>query len=373
MKILSLLGTRPEIIRLACVLNRLSSVTDHALCYTDQNFDENLSDIFFRQLAVDEPKYHLKAASSSLGGFLGNLFPGFEDALDDYQPDAVLTLGDTNSALAALIAERRGIPVYHLEAGNRSFDVRVPEETNRRVLDHLCTFNLAYTEHARRNLLSEGLPTRRCTVIGSPLREVYETYQHAVDEDPVHQALGIKAQDYIVLSLHREENVEDAETLHHILDGVERMRDLSCAHVVVSTHPRLVRRLRGWTPPKQWIMSPPFGYFEYLALQRGARLVISDSGSVSEEAAIIGFPAISPRASMERPEALETGSVLLAGVTAASIVECGRYLLEHALEGHRPDTPAGYEIRDTSERVVRFLHSTLPVTGFWTGRTGANG
>ncbi|MHB8449272.1 MAG: non-hydrolyzing UDP-N-acetylglucosamine 2-epimerase [Mycobacteriales bacterium] len=370
MRVLVLLGTRPEIIRLSAVLKTLRLTEDLVVCHTGQNADHSLNEIFFEEMALPRPNYNLAAAGAGFGDFLGRMYPALEQVLDKCLPDVVLVLGDTNSALGALLAVRRQIPVYHLEAGNRSFDRRVPEEMNRRVLDHLCDFNLAYSEHARRNLLREGIEPRTVTVIGSPLREVFTCYADLLDDDSACRAANVRAGEFVLVSLHRQENVDDSRHLQGLIDGCRSLANELGCRVLVTAHPRFRKRVEHSGVPKGWILCDPFGYFRYLSLQRQARLVISDSGSVGEEAGILGFPAISPRWSMERPEALETGSVVLATTDSAQLCAVGLATAHEWADGVRPACPADYLIPDTSHRVLSFIRSTSRVAPFWMGRTG---
>lgn len=370
MRILVLLGTRPEIIRLAAVIEVLRDACTLKVCHTGQNYDPSLSEIFFRELGLQSPDYYLNASGASFGSFLGGIFVRLEEVLNDAMPDAVVVLGDTNSALGAIVAARRGIPIYHLEAGNRSFDARVPEETNRRLLDHLADFNLAYTEHARRNLLREGIAPRAIGVIGSPLREVFERYRDQLDDEKACASAKVIAGEYILVSLHRQENVDTDHHLQGLLKGCQLLAESLDVPVLVSAHPRFRSRIAKCGVPKEWTLSTPFGYFQYLSLQRQARLVISDSGSVGEEAAILGFPAVSPRWSMERPEALETGAVVLATTDGEHLHSVGKAVVASWESGVRPSCPTEYQIEDTSRRVLSFMLSTSRVAAFWGGKSG---
>lgn len=370
MKILALLGTRPEIIRLSSVLRALDQRHELVICYSGQNSDPNLSEIFLRELAIPAVRHSLNLGNSDVHTFLAALFGRFSEVLETEQPDAVLVLGDTNSALGALLAGKVGIPVYHLEAGNRSFDKRVPEERNRRILDHSADFNLAYTEHARRHLLAEGLHPRTIAVIGSPLREVMNEHLPQFDDAAACRTAGVVEGEYLLVSAHRAENVDDPSQLAGLLDGCERLARTLDARLLVSAHPRLRKMLGSHERSNWWTFSDPFGYFQYMALQRSARLVISDSGSVPEEAAILGFPAITPRWSTERPEAIETGSVVLTSTDPSYMHEVGVATVRAWEEGHRPACPTDYMIENTSARVTAFIESTCRVAPFWLGTSG---
>jgi UDP-N-acetyl-L-fucosamine synthase len=284
------------------------------------------------------------------------------------QPDAVLVLGDTNSCIAALMAKRMHIPVYHMEAGNRCFDENVPEETNRRIIDHTADFNLCYTEHARRNLLAEGLPTRQIFVTGSPMAEVLAAYNAQIEASTVLAQLGLEPRGYYLVSMHREENVDDPANLEILLAAISELAE-SGRRVVVTTHPRLRKRLEARGGPGGGAVEflEPFGYFDYNKLQRNARCVLSDSGTISEESAIIGFPAVTIRNSMERPEALDAGSMVLTGVDKLGIQRAVDLATQQWSAGHRPDAPPEYRVTDWSLRVSRLLVGLAGVHRRWLG------
>jgi UDP-N-acetylglucosamine 2-epimerase (non-hydrolysing) len=309
----------------------------------------------------------LNCSSESLGSFLGELFPKIEQEFLANRPDAILILGDTNSSLVSIQARRMGIPVYHLEAGNRSFDINVPEEINRRVVDHCSDFNLCYTEHARRNLIAEGLHPRMISVIGSPMQEVISNFVDQIDASKVLQDNELEVSEYFIVSLHRQENVDDPVRLKMLIDSLEAIADKYQMPILVSTHPRTKAKLKSANLSQHKFISfyEPFGFIDYLCLQKNAKAVISDSGSVSEEASILGFPAITTRNSIERPEAIEAGVLILTGLDVISILNG----LESILNG-KPAMriPSEYTIPDSAQRVSRFIQSTLPNYHFWTGR-----
>lgn len=370
MKVLTVVGTRPEIIRLSRVIARLEEDTDHRLVHTGQNWDPQLSDIFFKELGLRQPDHWLDAPVSSLGALLGGVLAGIEPVLLDERPDALLVLGDTNSCLAAVMAKRMGIPVFHMEAGNRCFDENVPEETNRRIIDHVADFNLCYTEHARRNLLAEGLPTRRVFVTGSPMAEVLAAYDEQIEASDVLTHLGLGHRDYLLVSMHREENVDDPEHLEVLVRSLGELAATLGRRVVVSTHPRLRKRLEadGATASGGGLeFLPPFGYLDYNKLQRNAYCVLSDSGTISEESAVSGFPAVTIRSSMERPEALDTGSIVLTGIDADNIQRCVQTVIRQWEAGVRPTVPLDYLVSDCSVRVSRLICGLAAVHGTWLG------
>jgi UDP-N-acetylglucosamine 2-epimerase len=369
-KVMTVVGTRPEIIRLSRVISRLDETVDHVLVHTGQNWDPMLSDVFFEELELRKPDRFLGVDTSSLGRVLGGVLAGVEDAIKEERPDALLVLGDTNSCIAALMARRMKVPVYHMEAGNRCFDLNVPEETNRRMVDHVSDFNLVYTEHARRNLLAEGLHPRRIMHTGSPMREVLEHYRPKIDASTVLSRLELSPGGYFLVSAHREENVDDPERLGMLLDCLRAVRDRWGLPVLVSTHPRTRKRLeeRAEDPGtlEGIVFHEPFGFFDYVHLQMKAKCTLSDSGTISEESAILGFPAVTLRDSIERPEALETGSISMVGLDVERVIETFTAVgvEETSLSAQ---VPADYTVTDTSNRVVRYLLSTVGSHAAWAG------
>jgi UDP-N-acetyl-L-fucosamine synthase len=369
-RVMTVVGTRPEIIRLSRVIHRLRRTVDHVLVHTGQNWDPCLNEVFFRELDLPAPDVCLDVDTSSLGSVLGGVLSGVESAIVGLRPDALLVLGDTNSCIAAFMARRMGIPVYHLEAGNRCFDLNVPEETNRRLVDHVSDFNLVYTEHARRNLLAEGLHPRRIAHTGSPLREVLDHYRPLIDASNVLPQLALEPGQYFLVSAHREENVDDPARLDRLLDCLRAVQETWRLPVHVSTHPRTRKRLeqRGTDIGSLdgVTFHEPFGLFDYVQLQRHARCTLSDSGTISEEAAIIGFPAVTLRDSIERPEALECGTLTMCGLDPPEVIEAAAIAVKQAAEVGVP-CPADYRIPDTSRRVVDFIMSTLRRHHDWAG------
>jgi UDP-N-acetylglucosamine 2-epimerase len=365
MKVLTVVGTRPELIRLSRVIARLDRETDHRLVHTGQNWDPQLRDVFFAELGLRQPDHWLDVPVTSLGAVLGGVLSAIEPVLHAERPDAVLVLGDTNSCFAAIMAKRMGIPVFHMEAGNRCFDENVPEEVNRRIVDHTADFNLCYTEHARRNLLAEGLQTRRVFVTGSPMGEVLAAYDERIEASHVLARLKLEAGEYYVVSMHREENVDDPERLATLTGALSGLARDTGRRVVVSTHPRLRARLIAETDGLEFL--EPFGYFDYNKLQRGARCVLSDSGTVSEEATLTPFPAVTIRDSMERPEALDAGAIVLTGVSAGGIRRAVDLVCTQWDAGVRPSAPAEYSVPDCSVRVTRLIAGLIGIHANWLG------
>lgn len=369
MKVMTIVGTRPEIIRLSRVIARFESEFEHKLVHTGQNWDPQLSDVFFREFDLRQPDYWLKVPVTSLGATLGGVLSGVEPVLEKERPDAVVVLGDTNSCFAAVMAKRMGIPVFHMEAGNRCFDENVPEETNRRIIDHTADFNLCYTEHARRNLLAEGLPARRVFVTGSPMAEVLAAYRSHIDTSDVLARLGLEPGEYFLVSMHRQENVDDPSRLSVLTTAISNLARDYGIPVVVSTHPRLRRRLDATSAQRDDLVRflEPFGYFDYNKLQENARCVLSDSGTISEESAISGFPAVTIRDSMERPEALDTGSIVLTGVDVDGIRRCVDFVLRSRASDGRTVIPSDYRGADVSRRVATLVTSLVGVHANWLG------
>ncbi|MBF4578671.1 non-hydrolyzing UDP-N-acetylglucosamine 2-epimerase [Frigoribacterium sp. VKM Ac-2530] len=376
LKVLTVVGTRPEIIRLSAVIKRLDEHVDHVLVHTGQNYDYELNEVFFEDLGLRRPDHFLEADTSSLGAVLGSILTSIEKVLVEERPDAFLVLGDTNSSISAVIAKRMKIPVFHMEAGNRSFDENVPEETNRRLVDHVADYNLVYTEHARRNLLAEGLHPSRIVLTGSPMREVLLNSAASLKENDVLSREGLEKGAYFLVSLHREENVDNDERLRAVLDGLRRLSSKYELPVLVSTHPRTRLRIDRLEPGavEGLMFHKPFGFRDFLTLQVNARIVLSDSGTISEEASLLGFPAVTLRDDIERPEALDSGHIITAGVSAESLVDAVDMVL--ALGEHAPATPLpqGYEVSDTSRRVLSYLrskththHARLGIRRDWNG------
>ncbi|MGW5576816.1 non-hydrolyzing UDP-N-acetylglucosamine 2-epimerase [Micromonospora chokoriensis] len=369
-RVMTVVGTRPEIIRLSRIMAGLDETVEHVLVHTGQNWDSTLSDVFFKELGLREPDRFLRVDTSSLGRVLGGVLIGMETAIAEVKPDALLVLGDTNSSIATLMARRMRVPVYHMEAGNRCFDLNVPEETNRRLVDHIADFNLVYSEHARRNLLAEGLHPRRILHTGSPMREVLNHYAADIEGSGVLRQLGLEPGGYFVVSAHREENVDQPDRLRRLLDCLRAVRETWGLPVLVSTHPRTRKRLEALTDADLGLdgvtFHEPFGLFDYVRLQSQARCTLSDSGTISEEAAILGFPAVTLRDSMERPEALDAGGIIMTGLDPQGVVEAVQVTVAQVAAQGVP-CPVDYQVPDTSRRVVDFILSTVRRHHDWAG------
>ncbi len=353
LKVVTIVGTRPEIIRLSRLIPKLDEYTDHVLVHTGQNYDRQLNDVFFEDLELRQPDYYLNVDTTSFGTVMGDTLKKSEEVFLKEKPDAVMILGDTNSAIAAVVAERMHIPVYHMEAGNRSFDNNVPEELNRKMVDHVATFNLPYNDYSMRNLLNEGIHPRFIHKTGSPMREIYEFYKDKIAASDVVERLGLKKGEYLLVSLHRQENVDSPERLQMALESLKAVRDHWKLPILVSTHPRTRKRLDAIAQDNLEGLNfhEPFGYLDYNKLQLDAKFVISDSGTISEESAIMGFPAVTLRDSMERPEALAAGSISAVSLGAKPILFA---------DAPATNTPEGYDQGNFSQCVLSFLAWTAP-------------
>jgi UDP-N-acetylglucosamine 2-epimerase (non-hydrolysing) len=370
LKVLTVVGTRPEIIRLSRVMSLLDEHVDHIIAHTGQNYDYELNEIFFKDLDLRKPDFFLNVDVSSLEASVGDIIRKSGELLRKEKPDALLVLGDTNSCLSAYMAKRLHIPIFHMEAGNRCFDFNVPEEINRRVIDHIADFNLVYTEHARRHLISEGLPHRRIYLTGSPMYEVLNHYRPKIDASVILETLKLTKGQYFVVSVHREENVDNPENLRRILLILNRMAEDYRVPVIVSTHPRTRKRLEASDNLKMnsliWFLKP-FGFTDYVHLQMNALCTVSDSGTISEESAILNFPAISLRNSMERPEAQDAGTIILTGFDLNLVMgSISISIKEHEVPHDRLISP-DYHVPDTSLRVLKLLQGLSSLSNKWYG------
>lgn len=369
-KVMTIVGTRPEIIRLACVMQELDKYVTQVIVHTGQNYDYELNEIFFKELGLRKPDYFMNVDTSSLGNVLGGILIKAEKIIRAESPDAVLILGDTNSSISGIIAKRLKIPIFHMEAGNRCFDLNVPEEINRRIIDHIADFNLVYTEHARRHLLSEGLPHRRIYLTGSPMYEVLHKYEDKIASSNILNELHLKDQKYFVVSAHREENVDNPEHLKSILNVLNEIAEKYDAPVIVSTHPRTRKRLESASDitidPRIKFLKP-FGFFDYVHLEMHALCTISDSGTISEESAIMKFPAVTIREAIERPEALDTGSIILTGLDKDVIMAAVALAIDKRSEDSNRVVPDEYAVANVSERVVKLIMGTSKLSNKWWG------
>ncbi len=321
LKVMTIVGTRPEIIRLSRVIDRLDRYCAHTLVHTGQNYDYELNEVFFEQLGIRRPDQFLDAAGPNAADTIGNVIMRTDRILEQHRPDALLLLGDTNSALAAIAAKRRKVPIFHMEAGNRCFDFRVPEEINRRIVDHISDINLTYSAIAREYLLREGLPPDQVICTGSPMREVLEHYRAKSNASSVLKDLNLQARRYFLVSAHREENVDVPANLQRLVDLINTLAERHDLPVVVSTHPRTRNRLEGadLRIDRRAVLHKPFGFLDYVHLQCNARAVLSDSGTITEESSILNFPALNLREVHERPEGFEESAVMMVGLSVERV------------------------------------------------------
>jgi UDP-N-acetylglucosamine 2-epimerase (non-hydrolysing) len=377
LKVMTVIGTRPEIIRLSRVISLLDEYVNHIIVHTGQNYDYELNQIFFDELELRKPDYLLNIDTTSLGSSIGDIIKKTEEVLKKEKPDAILVLGDTNSCLSAYMAKRMHIPIFHMEAGNRCFDQNVPEETNRRIIDHIADFNLVYTEHARRHLLSEGLPHRRIYLTGSPMKEVLDYYRPKIDQSEILHRLSLISQHYFIVSFHREENVDNKKNILKIFNILNQLAENYKLPVIVSTHPRTKKRIEdlndkthnksSLTHHKLIQFLKPFGFLDYVNLEMNALCVLSDSGTISEESAILSFPAISLRQSMERPEAQDGGTIILSGFETETVLDSVKLVIEEHKKSISYTIPYDYTINNTSWRVLRLILGLSKLSNKWAG------
>lgn len=367
---MTIVGTRPEIIRLSRVMSLLDEYVNHIIVHTGQNYDYELNEVFYKDLELRKPDYFLGINTSTLGNAVGDIIRKSEELMIKEKPDAVLILGDTNSCLSVYMAKRLRIPIFHMEAGNRSFDFNVPEEINRRIIDHLADYNLVYTEHARRHLISEGLPHRRIYLTGSPMNEVLNYYKTKIESSNVLIRLNLEVQRYFIVSIHREENVDNSENLMKILNILNSIASTFNLPVIVSTHPRTQRRLeefKDFKQDKRIRFQKPFGFLDYVKLQKHAVCTISDSGTISEESAILNYPAISLRQSMERPEAQDAGTIILTGFEPDVVINSIKLAMkEHSLKKYNR-IAEDYTVTNTSWRVLKLIMGNTKLSNIWLG------
>ena len=371
LKVMVVFGTRPEIIRLSATIRALEQSVRTVTVHTGQNYDYELSEVFFNDLGLRKPDCFLNAAGETASETIGKVIIEADRVFRHERPDALLLLGDTNSCIAALPARKNKVPVYHMEAGNRCFDFNVPEELNRRLVDHISDFNLVYTEHARRHLLSEGLPHRRIYLTGSPMNEVLQTYRAQIDASNVLAELDLEPRGYLLASFHREENVDNPANLRAIIEALNTVAERYDRPVVVSTHPRTRKRIdaAGGALPEapRLRFLKPFGFHDYNKLQKEALCVLSDSGTISEEASLLSFPAVTIRNALERPEAMDTGSIIITGLDSEIIAAAVAQAVGDFEEGRSAPVPTDYTIANTSQRVVRLILGTARLSHRWHG------
>jgi UDP-N-acetylglucosamine 2-epimerase (non-hydrolysing) len=355
MKILTILGTRPEIIRLSLLMKKLDRSCEHIVVHTGQNFKVELSDLFIKQLNIRTPNFYLKIRGNTFGEQLGKMISESEKVFLSEKPDKVLVLGDTNSALAAITAKRMGIPVYHMEAGNRCYDDRVPEEVNRRIIDQVSDILMPYTERSRQNLLREGIKSERIYVIGNPIYEVIRYYDYQILKSSILEQLKLKEGQYFLVTMHRAENVDIETRLLSLIKSFDILQKTYNLPIIVSTHPRTRSRMHNLTNsidnPKVYFMEP-FGFFDFITLERNAKCVLTDSGTVQEECAIFGVPNVTIRDVTERPETIEYGCNILSGSDIGTVIHCVKLVLEST---GKWNAPPEYLIENVSDTVLKIL------------------
>lgn len=357
LKVMTIVGTRPEIIRLAETIKKCDEYFEHILVHTGQNWDYTLNDVFFKELELREPNHFLGVVGNDLGETMGNIIAESYKILVKEKPEALLILGDTNSCLAAISAKRLKIPVFHMEAGNRCFDQNVPEEINRRIVDCTSDVNLAYTEHARRYLLSEGMRKEYTFVTGSPLPEVFEKYMDKIDESNVLETLGLEKGKFILVSAHREENIDNDKNFLSLTNALNEIAENYNMPIIYSTHPRSWKRIESMNIKfhENIKQLKPFGFYDYNKLQKDSFCVLSDSGSLAEESNIMGFPGVSIRTSTERPEAIDKGSVILGGITTDSITQAMEIITRQKQLGEKTVKVHDYTDVNVAMKVVNII------------------
>lgn len=359
MKVMTIVGTRPELIRLSEIIKKADIFFEHIFVHTGQNYDERLNDIFYSDLGIRKPDYYLDVAGANLGETIGNIISKTYDLIQKTKPDALLILGDTNSALSALSAKRLKVPIFHMEAGNRCFDENLPEETNRRIVDHISDINLPYTEHARRYLIAEGGRKEHIFVTGSPMKEVIKAHEKEIEKSNVLNELGLTEKQYIVLSAHREENIDCEENFMSLMNAVNKMAEEYNMPIIYSLHPRSAKYIneRQYKFHSLVKKMPPFNFTDYSKLMRCAYCVVSDSGTMPEEAGVSHFPAVCIRTSTERPEALDKGCFVLAGISEDSLLQSVDMAVKLGEENNFGNAVEDYEVDDVSSTVIRIIQS----------------
>jgi UDP-N-acetylglucosamine 2-epimerase len=361
MKVVSIVGTRPEVIKLSRVLQELDKFTNHTLVHTGQNFDFELNEIFFSDLKIRKPDIFLNVVGDSLGETIGNIIAKSDKVLAELKPDALVLLGDTNSCLAAISAKRRKIPIFHMEAGNRCFDQRVPEEINRKIVDHLSDINLVYTEHARRYLMNEGIKPEMIIKTGSPMKEVLNFHSNSISDSTILKQLSLVKDDYFVVSAHREENVDNENMFLKFLDTLNAISGKYDKRVIVSTHPRTRKRLEEFNNiilDSRISFLKPLGFFDYIKLQQNSSCVISDSGTITEESAILKFPAVTIRQVHERPEGMDEGTLIMCGLEKVEVLNAINVIMEQKSDFQKAQKMVfDYDVNNVSSKVLRIIFS----------------
>ena len=360
-KVMTIVGTRPEIIKLCRVIYELDRHADHILVHSGQNYDYELNEIFFKDLEIRKPDHFLNAAGETAADTIGNVISNSDKVMASEKPDALLLLGDTNSCLSVISAKRRKIPIFHMEAGNRCFDQRVPEEINRKIVDHTSDINLTYTEHARRYLMAEGIKPETVIKTGSPMKEVLAYYMPQINKSNVMEGLQVEPEGYFIISAHREENIESETNFEHFLGSLKAISEKYKKPIIVSTHPRTRKKIEGLgveNLDKRIRFLKPLGFFDYIKLQMNAFCVISDSGTITEESSILDFPAVTIRQAHERPEGMDEGALIMCGLRSDRVIESINIVAAHYSENKRQfKLVQDYDTDNVSKKVLRIIMS----------------
>ena len=358
---MTIVGTRPEIIKLSRVINELEKYQKNVLVHTGQNYDYELNEVFFKEMGIRKPDYFLEAVGKSLAETIGNIISTSDKIMEKECPDAILLYGDTNSCLSVIAAKRRKIPVFHMEAGNRCFDQRVPEELNRKIVDHLSDINMTLTEHARRYLIAEGIRPETIIKTGSPMKEILDFYIPSILKSSVLEQLKLKKGAYLVLSAHREENIDSEQNFFDLLDSLNKIVKKFDKQLIVSTHPRTRKNLKASDKrhfDRRISFLKPLGFFDYVKLEMNAACVISDSGTITEESSLLNFPAVTIRQAHERPEGMDEGTLIMCGLKSADIIAAMQVVIaQHSKKNHQFRIVSDYDVDNVSKKVVRIILS----------------
>lgn len=360
MKVLTIVGTRPEIIKLALTIQELDKYTEHILVHTGQNYDYELNEVFFKELGIRKPNYFLNAVGDNVAQTIGNIISKADEVLEKEKPDAVLIYGDTNSCLSVIAAKRRQIPIFHMEAGNRCFDLRVPEEINRKIVDHTSDINMTLTEHARRYLIEEGIRPETIIKVGSSMKELFTKYSDKINNSDILGSLNLNKNGYFVVSAHREENIDYKDNFEALISIVNMIAKEYALPIIFSTHPRTKKKLdenKGLELDPLVQLHKPFGFFDYIKLQQNALCVISDSGTITEESSILSFPAITIRNAHERPEGMDEGTLIMSGLNPKRAMEAIKITIDQFNDQKPFSIVKDYDVDNVSQKVVKIIHS----------------
>ena len=362
-KVMTIVGTRPEIIKLSMVIQQLEKYTDHVLVHTGQNFDYELNGVFFDEMGIKKPDHFLNAVGGTTAETIGNIIAKSDEVMEKVQPEAVLLYGDTNSCLSVISAKRRKIPVFHMEAGNRCFDQRVPEELNRKIVDHLSDINMTITEHARRYLIKEGISPETVIKVGSSMLEVLKHHMENIKKSEILKRLRLENDRFFIVSAHREENVDAPDNFSHFLDTLKGIRERYGYPIIVSTHPRTRKKMEGLGIEglgENISFMKPLGFYDYICMQMNAYCVISDSGTITEESSLLGFPAITIRNAHERPEGMDEGTLIMSGLERTKVINCIDIVKSQRMEiGRGMRVVPDYDVDNVSDKVVRIIVSYI--------------